>query len=126
MDRDTKFVSETVGRWVRVAVLTATTLAPIMNSIASLLRQRAEIARAEALRRSSVARADGQERLLAASASLSEALDELKEHPYTRELMRRGSDLSDTLTEQSSKLSNVLAEQGSTLRERGGKATQAL
>lgn len=126
MDRDTKSINAEVGHWLRVGFLTLTTFGPIINSIAAQLRQRAEVAREEALKQSSTATAEGQARLQAVGASLGDALVELKEHPYSQEIIRRGSDLGGTLTEQSSKLSRVLTEQGETLLERGSKATQVL
>ncbi len=126
MDKNTKRTNAEIGRWLRVGVLTLTTFGPIINSIASQVRQRAEIAREEARKRGGAVTSEGQERLQAVSASLADALVELKDHPYSQEIMRRGGDLSGALTERSGKLSRVLADQGSDLLERGSKATQVL
>lgn len=126
MSEDTKRTNAAIGRWLRVGVLTLTTFGPIINSIASQLRQRAEIAREEARKRGGAVTSEGQERLLAVGTTLADALVELKDHPYSQEIIRRGGDLSDALTERSGKLSRVLAGQGSDLLERGSKATQVL
>lgn len=126
MTKDTKNVTDDAMRWLRVGALTLTTLAPIINSIAAQLRQRAQVASEEAKKRGSVALADNQEKLLAVSAALTDALTTLKDHPYSQEVVKRGGDLTDTLVEQSNRLSQILAERGGDLLERGSKSTKGL
>jgi hypothetical protein len=81
--------------------------------------------REEAKKRSSVV-ADSQEKLLAVGASLTDALGELKDHPYSQELLKRSSDLTENLVGQGNRLSQVLVERSSGLVERGSKTTQAI
>ncbi len=96
MERDQNHREGTVGRWLRIGILTVATLGPIVNTIIERMRER------------------------------SLALRQLKETPYAQELLKRGSDLTGTLTEQGSKIGQVLAERGSGLSEQGSKTAQAV
>ncbi len=96
MEREQNNSEGTIGRWLRVGILTTATLAPIVNTMIERARER------------------------------SQALRQLKETPYAQELLKRSNDLTGTLTEQGSKLGQVLAERGSDLSERGSKLGQVL
>jgi len=129
------------GQWVRVGVLTLTTFGPIVNVIASRLRERTRKLQQDAVKRGQETFAQSQGQLLTVGASLSDTLNELRDNPYSQELLKRGSDLAGTLAEQGGKLSRDLAERSSKatqvvvergsgiardLTERGNKATQEI
>ena len=132
------------GRWVRVGVLTLTTLGPVINVVSSQLRERSRKLQKDTVKRSQetlTTITQSQRQLLSVGASLSDTLTELKSNPYSQELLKRGSELAGTLSEQGGKLSHELAERGSKARqvvvergsdiardltERGSKASQEL
>jgi hypothetical protein len=129
------------GRWMRVGVLTLTTFGPIINVAASRFRERTRKLQQNAVKRGQETLAQSQGQLLTVGASLSDTLAELKDNPYSQELLKRGSELAGTLAEQGGKLSHDLAERSSRatqvvvergsgiardLTERGNKATQEI
>jgi uncharacterized protein YicC (UPF0701 family) len=106
MDENNKKTSEQVGRWLRVGILILATLGPVINTILENARKQAQ------------------------KLQESKALQELKEYPYSQELLKRGSQVPQTLIEQSSKLTQALAERSSqipqALVEQSSRLTQAL
>lgn len=106
MDENNKKTSEQVSRWLRVGILILATLGPVINTILENARKQAQ------------------------KLQESKALQELKEYPYSQELLKRGSQVSQALVEQSSKLTQALAERSGqipqALIEQSSKLTQAL
>ena len=132
---------QNAGRWVRVGVLTLTTLGPIINVVSSQIRERTRKLQQDTAKRGQETLTQSQKQLLTVGASLADTLTELKSNPYSQELLKRGSELSGTFAEQGSKLSHELAERGSKatqvvvergsdlardLTQRGSKASQEL
>ena len=135
---------QNAGRWVRVGVLTLTTLGPVINVVSSRLRERTRKLQQDTTKRGQetlTTLTQSQKQLLAVGASLADTLTELKSNPYSQELLKRGSELSGTfaeqgsrlsheLTERSSKATQIVVERGSDiardLTERGSKASQEL
>ena len=105
------------GRWVRVGVLTLTTLGPVINVVSSRLRERTRKLQQDAVTRGQETLTQSQKQLLTVGASLSDTLTELKSNPYSQELLKRGSELSGILAEQGGKLSHDLAERSSKARQ---------
>ena len=130
MSTDNKKIMQEASRWLRVGFLTISVLGPVINTLSSRLRNRTETLRAEAAKRGTAVYSQSQERLTTAGASLVESLNTLKEQPYSKELLRRGSNLTEDLTDRSSKLSQVVSKRGEQvgrdLAERGSKATQVV
>ncbi len=130
MNNDNKKIIQETGRWLRVGFMTISVLGPVINTVSSRLRERAKVLREEAAKRSSGAYTQSQERLTTAGTSLAESLNELKEHPYSQGLLKRGSSLTENLVDRGSKLSQVVAKRseqaGRDLAERSSKATQVV
>lgn len=112
------------GRWVRVGVLTLTTLGPIINVVSSRLRERTRKLQENTVKRGQETLTQSQRQLLSVGASLSDTLTELKSNPYSQELLKRGSELSGTLAEQGGKLSHELAERSSKAAQELAKQSQ--
>ena len=104
-------------RWVRVGVVTLTTLGPVINVVSSRLRERTRKLQQDAVTRGQETLTQSQKQLLTVGASLSDTLTELKSNPYSQELLKRGSELSGMLAEQGGKLSHDLAERSSKARQ---------
>lgn len=107
MDTERNNTVREVTRWLRVGVLALTTFGPIISSIVARVREQAR--------------------------EQAQTLQELKEHPYSQEVLKRGGELvaqgnkaTQSLVEQGNKATQVLAQQGGVLVERGSKTTQAL
>ena len=112
------------GRWVRVGVLTLTTLGPIINVVSSRLRERTQKLQQDTVKRGQETLTQSQRQLLSVGASLSDTLTELKSNPYSHELLKRGSELSGTLAEQGGRISHELAERSSKAAQELAKQSQ--
>lgn len=117
MDTEKQKNVQDASRWLRIGVLSLTVLGPIINTIIARLNEQARIMR-EASMKQGLTLADGQEKLQAVSTTITDALSDLKEHPYTQEVLKRSSDL----TEQSSKL---LGRGTGIARDLAGRSTDA-
>jgi hypothetical protein len=106
MDENNKKTSEQVSRWLRVGILILATLGPVINTILEIARKQAE------------------------KLQEMKTIQELREHAYGQELLKRSSQVSQALVEQSSKLTQALAERSGqipqTLIEQSNRLTQAL
>ena len=109
MDTNKKNVVQQAGQWLRVGTLTLTVLGPIINSVTARLRERESARFATTIEPASTT-SGPLEKLQTASATLTEALLELKEHPYSQQLLKRGEDLTSELRERGSELSRQLAK----------------
>lgn len=107
MDNNKNMIQET-GRWLRVTVLTLTTLGPLINAVAERLREQTQ-----ALRKTT-------EQLDLAEQSCN----------LTQEVSRRSSKVTQALAERGSKATQVIAERSSkatqAIAERSSKASQEL
>jgi hypothetical protein len=114
MSTDNKKVTQEAGRWLRVGMLTLTTLGPIVNVVAARLRERAAAQRAQTMKQAQSLRGELAER----GGKLSQAVVE------------RGSQLTHDLAERGSKATLLLMERGSEmtrdLAQQGGKVSQQL
>jgi hypothetical protein len=106
MDTNKKNVVQQAGQWLRVGTLTLTVLGPIINAVSARLRERESVVEPASTTSSPI------EKLQAASTTLTEALLELKEHPYSRQLLKRGEDLTEELRERGNEFSRQLAKRG--------------
>ncbi len=126
MNSDNKKVLTEASRWIRVGFLTISVLGPAVNALSSRMRERAAVLREEATKRGNVAYSQSQARLATTGTALTNTLDDLKEHPYSKELLKRGSDLA----ERGSKVSQVVVERSNDafqeLTERSEKASHEL
>ncbi len=105
MDTNSKNKLQETGRWLRVTVLTLTTLGPLINTLAERLRERAQVLREAA----------EQLDLAEQSSNLSQ------------EVARRSNKATQIIVERSSKATQTIAERGSKasqeLVKRGGELT---
>jgi len=109
MNSDNKKMLENASRWIRVGFLTISVLGPAVNALSSRLRDRAETLREEATKRGSVAYSQSQERLATTGAALTNTFEDLKEHPYSKELLKRGSKATQVVVDRSSDALQELA-----------------
>lgn len=119
--------------WLRTATLLLTILSPVINNLASRLADRLEQGGKRAKELQEDVPGAVQEKVAATRQTLSDTLVELKEHPYSQELLKRGEGLVEELqdlVDRGSKLSQSLIARGSDvtsdLAERGNKASQEL
>ncbi|GCE26671.1 hypothetical protein KDA_21550 [Dictyobacter alpinus] len=121
MNSNQKNILQTTSRWVRVGVLSASALAPVVGSVVERIRaqQQAEQAVADirnADRKEKVTafandvQSDLQDRLQSIGGSLSDVLAELRDHSTNPDLLKRGNELTEELKKRSSKFSQVVAE----------------
>lgn len=106
MDANNKNKLQETGRWLRVTVLTLTTLGPLISAVAERLRERAQGLR------------EAAEQL-----DLAEQTSNL-----SQEVARRGSKATQAVAERSNKATQIIVERGSKasqeLVRRGGELTQ--
>ncbi len=119
MNADNKKILQETSRWLRVGFLTISVLGPAINTLSSRLRERSLMLRKEATKPGSAAYEQSQGRVLTAGTVLSDALNNLKDHSYSQELLKRGSQATHATIERGS---DVLQE----LAERSEKASQEL
>lgn len=125
MSTDNKKVTQEAGRWLRVGMLTLTTLGPIVNVVAARLRERAAPQRAQATQQAHSLRGELAER----GGKLSQAVVE-RSSQVTRDLAERGSKATQLLMERGSEMTHDLAQQGGKvsqqLMKRGSKASKEI
>ncbi len=130
---DSKQAESGIQRWLRTATILLTILSPVINNVAARLADRLE----QGGRRAKDVKADipdtALEKVGTTRQSLSDALLELKDHPYSQELLKRGENLVEELqdlVDRGSKLSQSLlvhsSEVTDELAERASKASQEL
>ncbi len=88
MNSDNKNVVRETGRWLRVGALTLSVLGPVANTVVSRMRERVEVLRKEAEKQGRVTYSQSQERLKTMSASVADAVNDLKDHPYNKEVLK--------------------------------------
>ena len=121
MNSNKKNIVQATSRWVRVGVLSASALAPMLSSAVERIRaqQQAEQAAVDirnADRKENVTtfvsdvQSDLQDRLQSIGTSLSDVLTELQKHSVNQDLLKRGNELTEDLKERSSKFSQAVAE----------------
>ncbi len=130
MSNNNKKIVQEASRWLRIGFLTISVLRPVINTLSSRLRDRSTTLREKAAKSSTVV-SQSQERLTTAGTSLAaESLNTLKEQPYSKGLLERGSRLAEDLVDRGSKLSHVVSGRGEQvgrdLAESGSKATQGV
>jgi hypothetical protein len=162
MTKDDKQTEAGTQNWLRTATLVLTILSPVINNMASRLADRLEQGGGRHVAGVDVQEVDAQDlpdmledgdvqttdvqevdvqdlpgilrgKVATTRSSLSDALQELKDHPYSQQLRKRGESLTEELqdlVERSSQLSQNLLARGSDvtsdLAERGNKASQEL
>lgn len=131
------------GRWVRVGVLSVSTLAPLITTVVERLRAQREVEQVAAnlhnedriekvVAVANDVQADLQERLQSVGATLADVLSELRGRSVStnQDLLKRSSELTDELKERGSKFSQVVAERSSEvshqLAKQGRKAQKNL
>lgn len=123
MKSSQKNIFQHAGRWVRVGVLSASTLAPMIGAAVERIRaqQQAEQAAADvrnADRKEKVAafasdvQSDLQDRLQSIGISLADVLEDLRERSANQEMLKRANELTEDFLERSNKFSQALAERG--------------
>lgn len=161
MTKDDKQTETGTQNWLRTATLALTILTPVINNMASRLADRLEQGGGRRVAGVGVQEVDAEDLpdmledgdaqtvdvqevdvedlpdflqgKVATRSSLSDSLQELKDHPYTQQLRKRGESLTEELqdlVERGSQLSQSLLARGSDvtsdLAERGNKASQDL
>ncbi|GCF07245.1 hypothetical protein [Dictyobacter arantiisoli] len=141
MSSSQKKITTETGRWVRVSVLSASTILPVINAIRERMQaqQQAEVApvsaRSQEYKEKVAAfatdvQADWQERVQSVGTTLSDVLTELRARSNNQDLISRTSELRDDLKDRSSKLSQAFAERGSAVTnqwaKKGRKAQQSI
>jgi len=136
-----KNIFDNAGRWVRVGVLSVSTLAPVVDAAVARLRaqQEAEQAAADVRdgeRKKQVAafaanaQSDIQDRLQTIGSALTDVLEDLRERSTNQDMLKRANGLTEEFLERSNKFSHALAERGSDfsheLSKRGRKAQRNL
>ncbi|GCE18992.1 hypothetical protein [Dictyobacter kobayashii] len=139
MNTKQKNIFQQTGSWARVALLSASTLAPVVNAALERIRaqQKAEQAVADyrnADRKEKVAafasdvQSDMQERLQLIGSSLADVLEDLRDRSVNQDLWKRANGLTEDFIERSNKFSRELAERGGDfsqeLAKRSRKAQQ--
>ncbi|GHO86685.1 hypothetical protein [Dictyobacter formicarum] len=130
-----KNIFQSAGRWVRVGVLSASTLAPMVGAAVERIRaqQQAEQAAADirnADRKEKVAafatdvQSDLQDRLQSIGASLADVLEDLRERSANQDMLKRANELTEDFLERSNKFSQALAERGSEFSHELGKRSR--
>ena len=114
MSNDNKKILQETSRWVRVGFMTISVLGPVINTVASRLRERAEVLRKDAAKRGGNLTGDIVDR----SNKLSQVVA-TRSGEVGRDLAERGSKASQLVADRSS---DVLQE----LTERSEKASQEL
>lgn len=162
MTKDDKQTETGTQNWLRTATLALTILTPVINNMASRLADRLEQGGGRRFAGVGVQEVDAEDlpdmledgdaqtvdvqevdvedlpdflqgKVATTRSSLSDSLQELKDHPYTQQLRKRGESLTEELqdlVERGSQLSQSLLARGSDvtsdLVERGNKASQDL
>jgi hypothetical protein len=148
MPKDDKQTETGTQNWLRTATLLLTILSPVINNMASRLADRLEQGgkRVEAVEMEEMDLdlenvdveslpdiLEVEEEVAVPGQSLGNTLQNLKDHPYTQQLLKRGSSLTEELqdlVERGSQLSQSLLARGSDvtsdLVERGNKTSQEL
>ncbi|HLZ59330.1 MAG TPA: hypothetical protein VKR06_20495 [Ktedonosporobacter sp.] len=127
--RQKTMVQET-SRWLRVATLALTVLGPVVDTLVSRMRDRTPAPREisvdnPVLTHSQERSAQGIQ-LAAVGDALSQVMQDLKEFPYSQELLTRAEDLTEDLQERISHLSHDLVERGGQVtRDIGRRGSQA-
>lgn len=139
MTKDKEQAESGTQRLLRITTLALTVLGPVINALAARLGDRLErggkrkkVTVDAEVPASKVVTVE-QEKVVATKPSLSGALLELKDRPYSQDLLKRGEALVEelqALVDRGSKLSQDLAARSSEvtrdLAERGSKASQEL
>lgn len=133
--------SET-GRWLRVGTLTITTFGPLMSRLLPRLLEQVRKGedfepatdRQPVVRHIKVDDANTnllvQEKLQTLGTALLDSLNELRDRPYSQEMLKRTEMLSEAVRERSRQLAHDLAERSSDFSQevakRGQQVTQEL
>jgi len=134
MSNDNKKTIQETSRWLRVGFMALSVLGPVINTLSSRLRDRAEVLRKEAAKRSS----DLTEDLVGRSNKLSRVVATRSEHvghdlaergsKATQVVADRSSDVLQELTERTEKASQELAKRGEQvskeITKRGAKVSR--
>src|SRR2546421_8141278 len=147
MNRSNTSTETNEARWLRVSLLTLTTLAPVVSSIMDYLRRRSQLDReASAVqideqngvmqKSRQPAQVLARQRLdnltIATRQRAGEQTQQLQKlaQDWSHDLRKRGEGLAGEVTRQSGKISNSLIERGSQMTqditERGSQVTQEL
>jgi uncharacterized membrane-anchored protein YhcB (DUF1043 family) len=119
MNTNTRNTLRETGRWLRITVLTLTTIGPIINVVAARIRQRAQV----------LSKATEQPELVEQGSQTTQALAE-RSSEIASMLAERSSKAAQTLAERSSKASQELARRSEELaqevKRRSRQVTQQL
>jgi hypothetical protein len=113
------------GRWLRVSVLTASTLGPILGTVLTRLREQQIPGRNTSVTTDQkplvVLEEEAHEK-----PSFSDSLALLRERAYNQELVHRAEELAEELRQRAGKLSLLLADRGSDLTHELSKRSSDL
>jgi len=152
MTKDDKQTEAGTQNWLRTATLILSVLSPVISNMASRLADRLEQGGGRRVEGVDVQEVDAEDlpdmledgdvedlpgmlqgKVATTWSSLSDTLQELKDHPYSQQLRKRGESLTEELqdlVERGSQLSQSLLARStdvtSDLAERGNKASQEL
>ena len=136
MSNDNKKILQETSRWVRVGFMTISVLGPIINTVSSRLRNRAEALRKDATKRSSDLTGNLAQRSSKASQLVadrgSDVLQELTERSEkaSQELARRGEQVSKEIAKRGAKVSKEVTKRSQKaareMRKRSLKAQREL
>ncbi len=134
MSNDNKKIIQETSRWVRVGFMAISVLGPIINTVSSRLRDRAEELRKGAAQRSSTLTGDFVDRSNKLSQVVTTRSGEVgrdlaqRSSKATQLVADRGSDVLQELTERSEKASQELARRGAQvskeIAKRGAKVSK--
>ena len=147
MNRKNTSTETNEARWLRVSLLTLTTIAPVVNSIMAYLRRRSQLDREasvvqveeqnEAMQQSrQPAQVLARQRLDDLTAATRQRAGEQAQQlqkmaqDWSHDLRKRGEELAEEVTTQGGKISHDLIERGGKvtqdITERGSQVTQQL
>ena len=147
MNRKNTSTETNEARWLRVSLLTLTTIAPVVNSIMAYLRRRSQLDREasvvpvdeqnEAMQQSrQSAQVLARQRLDDLTAATRQRAGEQAQQlqkmaqDWSHDLRKRGEELAEEVTTQGGKISHDLIERGGKvtqdITERGSQVTQQL
>jgi len=116
---DNKRTIRDASRWLRVGFLALTVFGPVVNSLTARMRELADARQNRAANTSAPDYESGYVEPTPMKPALSASLLELKDRPYTQEMLRRSEELAEELRHRGITLSQVLTA-------RGGKVTHDL
>jgi hypothetical protein len=141
MSSKSKKTAQETSRWIRVGVLSASALLPVLNTVINRIRSQQEAGLALAKQQNAKytqykeklvtdTQSDVHDRLQSVGTTLADVLTELRARSNNQDLIRRTSDLREDLRDRGSKLSHAIAERSGevshAIAERSGEVSHAI